>query len=153
MQAAGAGAADSREKKKKREKAEINSLDRRVSCESRQPSISDFPIVSNINTLPSGCTHIRKSLRDKGKGSSGRNDLRNFARAAKIPLCGPMIDLIQCATHRERRKPGGGARFQLGPPREDKELPGVVGAAFQKLTIGDRRSPSETAGYAHASLA
>lgn len=138
MQEADAGAAD---REGRKEKVEINFLERRSLLRFRYAYTRFSRCLGyQRGTASSGYPHICTPLRDKGKGSSGRNDLRNFARAAKIPSCAPMIDLIQRNTSRAESEGnrGGGVRFQLGPPREDKELSGVAEAASRKLTISHR---------------
>lgn len=127
--------------KRKKEKVEINFLDRRSLLQFKN-AYADFPVVSSINeerlrvvTL----TFVHRSG-TKGKGATeGRicaisRERRKFRHA-------PRWSIWYSAARRDRRKLGGGEgslRFQLGSPREDKELPGVAGAVSRKLTIGHR---------------
>jgi len=96
---------------------------------------------------------LRMPRRDKGKGSSGRNGLRNFARETKIPSCAPTIDPIQCNTLDPwTREIGRRSPVSIRSAAKRQRMPGVAGAASRKLTIShryarrsDQRSPSGTA--------
>lgn len=164
MQEAGAGAAD---RERRKEKVEINFLDRRSLLRFGDAyAISDFPVASSTNEERLRVVTLMFVHRSgtKGKGAAEgtscaiSRERRKFRHAARWSI-------RYGATHRERRakETEEGPRFQLGPPREDKELPGVAGAASRKLTIGHRYGDlasrvlrlgqSRAPANAHASLA
>lgn len=95
---------------KKKEKVEIKLILLRLACGIRSSRLLEYQKQTPPKWQIRMVTRIRIPLRGKGKGSSGRHDLCNFVRAAKISCA--MIDLLQCWT-RKRRKLRGEARFQL----------------------------------------